>query len=140
MTRIDFYVLASDDSDSRLTFTARLCEKALNQGLPILVVASQEQQLRLDAILWDFRADAFVPHGLWGTHSQQDRLIISTGEDVADFHGLLINLTDTLPPMFSRFSRFAAVVNQDSAVLQHTRAHYSFFKERGYAVSTHKLN
>lgn len=139
MTRIDFYILPIQQTQGRLDFAARLCEKALRQQLRILVMVNQESLLQLDEALWSFRADAFVPHSSLGAQSPRDSVVLSCGEDDGSHHDLLINLTAVVSPIFSRFTRLAEIVIQEPSILQYTRAHYSFYKERGYPINTHKI-
>src|SRR5260370_36848337 len=44
-----------------------LVEKSLERGWRVIVQAASEERLEaLDAQLWTFRDDSFLPHGTWG--------------------------------------------------------------------------
>lgn len=141
MTRIDFYILKEDSTDARLLFVCRLVDKAVRQGNRVLInVTDWSTADLLDNLLWSFRPESFIPHALSNTEEATEvPVVISAGVDQADHHDLLINLTADVPVFFSRFQRLAEVVVQADAVLEATRQHYSFFKERGYPIDTHKL-
>lgn len=141
MTRIDFYILQQASAEARRLFVCKLTDKALRLGSKVFIlVADRAEAETLDALLWSFRPESYVPHALIDTDEAADvPVIISTGADRADHHELLINLTDQVPPSFSRFQRLAEVAVQSEALLQTTRQHYAFYKQRGYPIETHRL-
>ncbi len=62
MTTVAFYQLASRSAEQVLP---QLLTKALAAGHRIVVRAPDAAQLkRLDAVLWSFAADSFLPHGI----------------------------------------------------------------------------
>lgn len=141
MTRIDFYILQDASQEARLLFVCRLVDKAVGQGNRIFIrVDDTATAETLDDLLWSFRPESFIPHALVGMDEAADApVVISTGEDQADHHDVLINLTGRVPEFFSRFQRLAEVVVQRDEILEATRQHYTFFKQRGYPIKTHKL-
>ncbi|ENA36950.1 MULTISPECIES: DNA polymerase III subunit chi [Pseudomonas] len=139
MTRVDFYVLPSDDPDARLTFACRLAEKAWRQQMQTYIhCADEAQRSQLDERLWDFRPDSFLPHDfaedkpdspvLLGIDTQQER----TGE-------LLINLDTRIPAFFAGFSRIAELVIEEASIRKAARENFRFYRERGYALQDHRL-
>lgn len=63
MTRIDFYVLGPDSAQNTVETVCRLIEKARNKDKSVFVHTEDDQLVAtLDAALWDFRADSFIPH------------------------------------------------------------------------------
>jgi DNA polymerase-3 subunit chi len=141
MTRIDFYVLKDDSTEARLLFVCRLVDKAVRQGNRVFInVADWAVAELLDDLLWSFRPESFIPHALANSDEAGDvPVVLSAGVDRVDHHDLLINLASDIPAFFSRFQRLAEVVVQLDPVLESTRQHYGFFKERGYPIETHKL-
>lgn len=140
MTRVDFYILQADQEQARYQFVARLCEKACRQNFKVLILAPTEQVLAtLDDLLWTFRPESFVPHSPLGPDKHACPVALTLGQDDSGHHDLLINLDSSVPRIFSRFQRLAEVVVQSPAILQATREHYGFYKDRGYPVYTHKL-
>lgn len=141
MTLIDFYVLQKDALHDQRLFACRLIEKAVRQGNRVMIATKDENEsLALDAQLWAFRPDAFVPHALFGDErAAQAPVLISHLEDDGDHHDVLVNLRLSVPEQFSRFQRLAEIVIQESTVLENSRKSYAFFKQRGYPINTHKL-
>lgn len=140
MTRVDFYVLGGQSRDDQWLFACRLIEKAARQGNQILVqVDNQAAATEFDQLLWTFRPDAFVPHAIFGqagdTDGQNCQVNIGWHDDPFHQHDVLINLSEKLPDFFSRFHRLIEVVVQQDDVLNYTRSHYKFMKDRGYPIT-----
>lgn len=139
MTRIDFYILPQQALDARLGFACKLTEKALGLGNQTLIYsANRDDCQQLDQLLWQFRPDSFLPHAvLPASHSAPIQL--GHGEFSGDHHQLLINLSDGIPPFFSRFERMAEVVCQQPDLLNASRERFQFYRERGYELQIHKI-
>lgn len=137
MPRADYYILAEADHDSREVFACRLCEKALSQGLKILIYTQNEADLnQLDHRLWSFRNDAFVPHSI--LNSDINAPVQLTTDQNADIEAdLLINLGAEPPKSADRFMRVVEIVSQDPAVLQATRLSYKVRREAGWDLHRH---
>jgi hypothetical protein len=56
-----------------------------------------------------------------------------------DHHDVLINLTQSVPPLFGRFERVAEIVLDDPALRAASRERWRFYKERGYPLAHHDL-
>ncbi|QJD60415.1 DNA polymerase III subunit chi [Pseudomonas sp. gcc21] len=139
MTRIDFYLLSSDQPSARLEYACRLAHKAWGKGHKVyLHCASEEQAGELDALLWSFRADSFVPHGLHSDYPDEP-VVCGYSEDPSPHHDLLINVTDATPPFFSRFSRLAEIIVEDDSVRVPARDRFRFYRERGYPLNSHPI-
>ncbi|KUJ81529.1 DNA polymerase III subunit chi [Microbulbifer flavimaris] len=140
MTRIDFYILSSDTLESGDHFACRLAEKAHRAGLRVLVaVDNAERAEALDKLLWTFREDAFLPHDRQQAEKQA-AVEINCGEDPGAHHGLLINLCSEVPGWFSRFERLAEIVVQQPEALARSRQRYSYFRDRGYPLQSHRIS
>jgi DNA polymerase-3 subunit chi len=139
MTRIDFYILPIEDDASRWHFTCRLAEKAWRQGnLILLHTANSAMSQHLDALLWSFRADSFLPHDALPT-AHQSPVHIGHGDYGGNHHDLLINLGDTIPGFFSRFDRVAEIVTQQPSQITANRERFRFYRERGYEIKINDM-
>jgi DNA polymerase-3 subunit chi len=139
VTRVGFYVVANNDVRERLRVAVLLTDKAFAQGLKVYINACDEQQARqLDELLWSFRPESFLPHGLSGDE-HADRIAIGWGQEPDNHDDLLINLQLTIPAFFGRFRRVAEVVTQDPASLAALRESWTYYKERGYELEKHDL-
>src|SRR6476620_8959915 len=58
--RVDFYHLAASPIERVLP---RICERLVEEGERLVVVAEADLLDRLDQQLWTCRKDAFLPHG-----------------------------------------------------------------------------
>ncbi|MEE4278678.1 MAG: DNA polymerase III subunit chi [Halieaceae bacterium] len=139
MTRVGFYVVASEQADQRLHVAARLADKAFQRGHDIFIhCADREQAEAMDTLLWTFRPDSFLPHALAGG-ADAERVEIGWGQEPERHDDLLINLDLRVPPFFPRFHRVAEVVTRDPRSLDALRAAWTFYRERGFALEKHDI-
>lgn len=141
MTSIDFYILGATNAIDRINFACRLVEKVSGLGHKIYIHTDNEKQaIWLDKHLWTFKPDAFLPHNIVGNAELPDAQIqIGWQAHPANHNDVLINLADPIPTFFSRFQRVLEVVIQDEKILEQTRQHYKFYKDRGYQVTYQDL-
>jgi DNA polymerase-3 subunit chi len=139
MTQVDFYVLPDTTSEARWLFACRLIEKVHKMGMDILIALDTEEQAQaFDQLLWTFKPESFIPHQLIGGATPAP-VQISYTEDAGDHHGLLLNLSNNIPPYFSRFDRLSEIVIQEEIALKTSRERFGFYKGRGYPIETRKL-
>ncbi|HCG78753.1 MAG: DNA polymerase III subunit chi [Oceanospirillaceae bacterium] len=138
MTRADFYILGGQADHDQWFFACRLVEQIQQKGHKILLQVDNEQKAReLDDMLWQFRADAFVPHALLTAKDAPVDCPVSIGwaQEPGHHHDVIINLSAELPAFFSRFERLVEIVVQKDDILAYTRQHFRFLKDRGYPVT-----
>ena len=137
MTRIDFYQI--DGEEAPLAFACRLIDKIYRQGYSIHVHTSdQDQASMLDDLLWTFRPDRFIPHGLASAEADSP-VTIGHQHEPENQEQVLVNLSGLVPEFFSRFERVAEVVPLDEGSRQAARENYRFYKDRGYPLHYHKM-
>lgn len=147
MTRIDFYILPDENANGRELFACRLAEKAYKLGHSLyLHTESRQQASKMDDLLWSFKADSFLPHAIEGATEQDELpppiLIGHSSETPPEPHShseVLINLAPAVPSFFSRFERVAELVNQQPDHRTAGRERFKFYRDRGYALESHKL-
>lgn len=139
MTSIDFYILGHTQQNARMNFVCRLIEKVYGEGRKVYVhTPDQNIAQQLDDLMWQYKAESFLPHNLIGDEQlPQAQIQIGWGEHPDHHHDVLVNLASPIPSFFSRFDRVLEVVIQDETILDQTRQHYKFYKDRGYQV-THR--
>src|SRR5205814_2850306 len=77
MTEMLFYHLQQRRSLERVLPT--LLEKSLERGWRVVVQAASEERIEaLDAQLWTFRDDSFLPHGTWRAGDAREHPILLT--------------------------------------------------------------
>jgi len=133
MTRIDFYQL--DPERHRYDqVVCQLCQKAYDSDqLTLLLTHDPQQSQQLDQKLWTFRDDSFLPHDSEESASPVTPILIHDNPDPRGDRQLLINLSASVPPYFAQFERVIELVTEDNR--QQARAHYSYYKERGYPLN-----
>jgi DNA polymerase-3 subunit chi len=139
VTQVDFYILPETTSEARWLFACRLIDKVQRMGMRVLVAMDSEADARaFDELLWTFKPESFIPHQLING-GKPASVEISFSQEAGDHQGLLLNLSKTTPPYFSRFERLSEVVIQEQQSLQSSRERFSFYKSRGYPIETRKL-
>ncbi|MGB5304824.1 MAG: DNA polymerase III subunit chi [Gammaproteobacteria bacterium] len=141
MTQVDFYILKDTQPRACSLFSCKLTEKAYKQGHQVFINTQSDQQLKqLDDLLWTFRAGSFLPHTVYtGTATGTQPIMLGTAVAPESASDVLVNLADTIPPFFSRFSRVAELVGGDAEQRATARERYRFYKDRGYTLNTHNI-
>ena len=137
MTRIDFYQL--DSGRHRYDqVVCKLCQKAYeSQQLTLLLTRDAQQSQQLDHALWTFADDSFVPHDSEEAENFSTPILIHDNPQPRGDRQLLINLSATVPEYFAQFERVIELVTEENRT--EARAHYSYYKERGYQLDHIKL-
>src|SRR4249920_3999205 len=79
MTEILFYQLQGQKLESVLP---ALVEKSLERGWKVVVQGSTEERIEaLDAHLWTYRDDSFLPHGTWREAEAAEQPVLLTVHD-----------------------------------------------------------
>ena len=132
MVRIEFYVLSSATPAERLRAACQLAGKAWRAGLPVFLRGIDQGQCdELDALLWRYRTESFVPHNLHQDDPQAP-VVIGLDQEPSARQGVLINLNPLISPFVERFSRVIEIVNQDPALLTACRENFRSYRQRGY--------
>ncbi len=138
MTQIDFHILQDTSVEARWLYVCRFIEKVERLGHSILVaVDTLEEAQELDDLLWSFKPESFIAHQIIGG-DEEAKVEITYSANAGEHHDVLINLSSQIPEYFSRFARAAEIVIQEPKILENTREHYKFYKQRGYPITQHK--
>lgn len=143
MTRIDFYIIEDGSEEATETFICRLTEKAWSQNNAVYIHTLDEQQaIKYDELLWTFNEESFVPHQLAATENNEKTVLIGykTTAEIPSHHDVLINLNYESPSFFSQFERVAEIITADETSRIKGRERYQFYRDRGYALETHKMS
>jgi len=143
MTRIDFYIIEDGSEEATETFICRLTEKAWSQNNAVYIHTLDEQQAtKYDELLWTFNEESFVPHQLAATENNEKTVLIGykTTTEIPSHHDVLINLNYESPSFFSQFERVAEIITTDETSRIKGRERYQFYRDRGYALETHKMS
>jgi len=139
MSKVDFYILPTDALSARLDFACKLCEKAWRLGHRVYLHCLDEaQRAELDARLWQFKGEAFVPHDPHELHADA-QVALGVGSDAGTHGDLLINLGAEVPGFVGQFERVAEIVVEEPGIRQAARERFRFYREQGYALQDHRL-
>jgi len=136
MTEILFYHLQGQRLEGVLP---ALLEKSLQRGWRVAVQGASEERIEaLDAHLWTYRDDGFLPHGTWR-------------ESEASAHPVLLTLTESNPngsnvriliegaPMPADPESYQRIVllfdGDDEEAVTAARTHWSEARARGFDVT-----
>ena len=141
MTRVDFYILRDTAESACALFACRLTEKAVKQGHQVYINAeSAVQLLQLDDLLWTFRAGSFLPHAVdIGEDNGESPVLLAHDREPLNCHDVLVNLSNEVPPFFSRFNRVAELAGGNDTQRAEARNRYRYSKDRGYTLHTHEI-
>lgn len=139
MTQIEFFVLPDQHSEARDRYACLQIEEAYQRGRRVFVQAADEAHAsQLDALLWSYRDSSFIPHSIIGVEPSA-AVQIGFGDSAGDQHELLINLSNSVPPFFSRFEQVNEIVIQQDTVVEQTRTNYRHYKNHGYPLNHHNI-
>jgi DNA polymerase-3 subunit chi len=132
MTRITFLHGAQDRLQAVATWLARAGRKA---GPVLVYVPSNERCEELDRMLWVTPATGFTPHCRADSNLAGETPIVFTAELDKPLHDTcLMNLSDEIPPGFSRFQHLVEIVSVDAGDRLRGRERFRFYRERGYPL------
>lgn len=140
MTQISFYSGAAD----KLIAACRLCAKAVQQGVRVLVYIPDAALIeRFDQLLWTFSATSFVPHCRSDDDAdlvQQTPVVLSRQVQIGAAFDVLLNLHHEQPPAFDEFARLieiAGTANEDKSA---ARERYRQYKNGGFEIRHYQLD
>ncbi|MGZ5867718.1 MAG: DNA polymerase III subunit chi [Xanthobacteraceae bacterium] len=136
MTEVLFYHLQNMSLENVLP---PLLEKSLERGWRVVVQStSQERADALDAHLWTYRDDSFLPHATWRAGDAQDQPIVLVVEEANPNNANVRFLVDNaaLPADSHAYERMVLVFNGDDGdALAAARGAWTDCKSRGFEVT-----
>ncbi len=132
MTEILFYHLQGQRLEGVLP---ALLEKSLERGWKVIVQGASEERIEaLDAHLWTYRDDGFLPHGTWRepeAPQQPVLLTLTEGNPNAANVRFLIDGA-AMPADPETYERIVLLFDgEDEDAVAAARAHWSAAKEKG---------
>ena len=133
MTEILFYHLQSQKLEGVLT---PLLEKSLERGWKVIVQGgSQERIEALDAHLWTYRDDGFLPHGTWREGDAAAQPVLLTVNDDNPNAASVRFLIDgaPVPTDAAAYARIVLLFNgEDEDAVAAARSAWADAKAKGY--------
>jgi DNA polymerase-3 subunit chi len=136
VTEILFYHLVRQPIERALP---ALLERSLARGWRVVVqTASQERLEALDAHLWTFRDDSFLPHGTYGEpHAAEQPILLTTGGDNPNGAAARFLLDGApLPDDVAAYERIVLLFDgEDPDAVDAARARWSAAKQAGHEAT-----
>jgi DNA polymerase-3 subunit chi len=138
VTSISFLHGAAD----RIQSAALWLQQAWRERTQVLVyVPDGEQATRLDRMLWSHPPLSFLPHcSADSPLAAQTPIVLANRLDAPLQESCLLNLSDDLPPTFSRFEHLVELVSTDDRDRLPARERFKFYRDRGYAIESRDIS
>jgi DNA polymerase-3 subunit chi len=136
VTEVLFYHLQGQKPESVLP---TLLEKSLQRGWRVVVQGSSEERIEaLDAQLWTYRDDGFLPHGTWREAEAAEQPILLTltesNPNVANVRFLIDGAP--VPADAASYQRIVLLFDgEDEEAVTAARAQWSAAKEKGFEAT-----
>jgi DNA polymerase III subunit chi len=136
MTEILFYHLKGQTPEQVLP---TLLQKSLDRGWRVVVQGSSEERIEaLDAHLWTWRDDSFLPHGTWREADAAQQPILLTVHDHNPNGAVVRFLVEgaVMPEDATSYQRVVLLFNgDDPEAVDTARARWSEAKSAGFEVT-----
>jgi DNA polymerase-3 subunit chi len=135
MTEVIFVEVKAGRMEMR---ACEIAEENYARGRRVQIIAlDQDQAERLDDLLWTFKPDTFVPHGLWvGLPDEPDQpVLITTRKEAVEGMDSLLMMGYGEVDLVSQFSHafhFVVADNQDR--LDGSRRYWTMLKDAGFSL------
>ncbi|MBX3616031.1 MAG: DNA polymerase III subunit chi [Nitrosomonas sp.] len=140
MVQIFFYSGAGD----KLITACRLCAKAVQQQMKVLVYALDESLIKqFDELLWTFSSISFIPH--CNLRDEPDLVnmtpvVLSNRIPNDEKFDVLLNLDRQYPPTVVQFKRVIEIADNSPTDKSEARIRYRCYKDAGYEIQHFQLN
>ena len=136
MTEVLFYHLQGQKLEGVLP---GLLEKSLQRGWKVVVQGASEERIEaLDAHLWTYRDDGFLPHGTWREQDAAAQPVLLTLTDSNPNAATVRFLLEgaPMPADAENYQRIVLVFDgEDEEALAAARAHWGAAKDKGLEVT-----
>jgi DNA polymerase-3 subunit chi len=137
MTQISFF----HGTHNRLQAVAAWLGRECREGRQVLVyVPAEERSKELDRLLWTTPATGFTPHCKSDESlAAETPILLASGLDNPPHDGCLLNLSDEIPPGFSRFQQLIEIISVAEEDRLPGRERFRYYRERGYPLETRDI-
>jgi DNA polymerase-3 subunit chi len=142
MTDINFYVSKQEGIEQRFSIVFKLITMALKRKMAIHIHTSDENESKLlDEYLWKHQKTSFIPHSIMSNNVPNSKQEISIGHNYEPMNhcDYLVNLSTERPDFFSRYLKFAEILDTSEEILTAGRKRYAFYRDRGYTLEYYQL-
>jgi DNA polymerase-3 subunit chi len=138
MTQISFFHGARD----RLQAAAAWLARAGSEGRQVMVyVPALDRSDQLDRLLWTHPPTGFTPHCRAGDPlAAETPIILAPDLDNPLHDACLVNLSNEIPPGFSRFQQLIEIISIEDEDRLPGRERFRFYRERGYPLENRDIS
>lgn len=138
MTHVEFLHGAPD----RLQAAAQWLQQAWGRRQAVLVyIPDAEAAARLDRVLWTQPQLSFLPHCRADAPQAAETPILLTDQlETPPQENCLLNLSNELPPTFSRFGQVVEIISTADTDKLPARERFKFYRERGYLIESRDIS
>lgn len=136
MSALAFHFNAPD----RLSYVCRLLRKAVLADAQLVVIADAAMLERVDAALWSFSAQDFVPHCVAGAPSHVLRaspIVLAPSLANVTHRDVVLNLGQGVPLGFEDFARVIEVVGLAEEDRVNARQRWKYYASLGHTITQH---
>lgn len=140
MSEVLFYHLTESKLEDALP---PLLDKSLERGWRVVVQAgSAEKRDALDAHLWTYRDDSFLPHGTDEQDFPQDQpILLTTAPDNPNAAAVRFLVAGAAPPPLDAYERVIFLFDgYDQAEVEAAREHWKRLKAEGHQLTYWQQN
>ena len=135
MTKVLFCHGAPDRLQGAAAWLALNAAPGQSQSATVVYAPDREVADHLDRLLWTHPATGFLPHCRTDSKlAGETPILIAASLDALPQHQCLLNLSNELPPAFSRFDDLVEIVSVEDAVRLPARDRVKFYRDRGYDI------
>jgi DNA polymerase III subunit chi len=112
-----------------------LLEKCLERNWRVVVEAGSDERVEaLDAHLWTYRDDAFLPHGTTADAPDRQPILLLTGSETPNKAHVRFLVDGAAPADLSGLERAVLIFDgNDETAVQSARKHWKSVKEAGHS-------
>jgi DNA polymerase-3 subunit chi len=135
MAEVLFYHLTERTLEQTLP---TLLEKCLGRKWRVVIQGTVPERLEaLDAHLWTYSEESFLPHGMIRDGTESDQPVwLTTGEDNPNSASVRFMIDAATPPELAGYERGVYVFDgHDEAALDHARGRWKVEKATGHTVT-----
>ncbi len=139
MTEVIFVEVTASRMEMR---ACEIAEHTYAKGERLQIIAiDEEQAARLDDLLWTYKPDNFVPHGLWKSMDNESAqpVVITTRKERVPGIASLLTMDYCPVEMVRQFSKVIHVVVVDNQErLEASRRYWTLLKDAGFSLRHQK--
>ena len=133
MTRVEFHYNAAEP----IRLAAKTITSLVQSGRKVLVYVPDDAWYQaIDRMLWTHAQLSFTPHCAQGADIAPETPVwlATQAEGAEEMDDVLVNLSESVPSFFSRFSTAIEFVGITEDEKISGRARYKFYQDRGYIL------